>query len=159
MSKLYHLYREQQLPISMDEAWGFFSSPKNLAKITPDDMGFEITSDFEDEEIYPGKLISYNITPIFGISMTWLTEITQAQKPYYFVDEQRSGPYAMWHHEHHFREINDGIEMRDRLYYQMPFGFLGSTVHSLIVRKRIEHIFDYRYSVLEQNYGKVEADN
>ena len=154
MPKLYHLHRTQKLPINLEEAWDFFSSPKNLAKITPDDMGFEITSDYQEEEIYAGKLISYNITPLFGIPMKWLTEITHTRKPFYFVDEQRSGPYALWHHEHHFREIENGVEMTDRLFYQMPLGMLGSFVHTLIVKKRIEYIFDYRYSILEQLYGK-----
>lgn len=155
MSKLYSLYRNQRLPISIEEAWSFFSAPLNLAKITPNDMGFEVTSNFQKEEIYEGKIITYRITPLFHIPMQWITEITHVKTPYYFVDEQRSGPYAMWHHEHHFHEIDGGIEMNDRLYYQIPLGPFGSIIHQLIVRKRIEQIFDYRYLILKQLFGKI----
>jgi ligand-binding SRPBCC domain-containing protein len=155
MKKLYTLERVQRLPVSIEEAWAFFSAPKNLADITPVYMGFWIISGNEDVEIYPGMIITYRITPLLGIPVKWVTEITHADKPHLFVDEQRSGPYSLWHHEHHFMEIEGGVEMTDRLYYQMPYGLLGKCIHSILVGRRIQYIFDYRYSILEEKFGNI----
>jgi ligand-binding SRPBCC domain-containing protein len=155
MTKLYTLERVQRLPVSLKEAWAFFSSPKNLSDITPDYMGFGIISGNEDVEIYPGMIITYRITPLLGIPMKWVTEISHADRPHYFVDEQRIGPYSLWHHEHHFREIEGGVEMTDRLFYQMPYGLVGKCIHYMIVGRRVKHIFDYRYSILEEKFGKL----
>jgi len=152
MTNLYTLERVQRLPVSLEEAWAFFSAPKNLADITPDYMGFEVISGNKDVEIYPGMIITYRITPLLGIPVKWVTEITHANRPLFFVDEQRVGPYSLWHHEHHFRVIDGGIEMTDRLTYQMPYGFIGQIVHFLIVSRRIKYIFDYRYSILKGKF-------
>ena len=157
---MYNLNSIQILPISLEEAWNFFSSPLNLQKITPAYMQFKILSDVP-EEIYPGLIIPYTIKPVAGITMKWVTEITHVhqvskesvQDHSYFVDVQLSGPYKSWHHEHHFRKIEGGIEMKDILYYELPFGFLGRVVHKAYVRKKIEEIFDYRFKVLGEMYG------
>jgi ligand-binding SRPBCC domain-containing protein len=131
------------LPIGIEKAWAFFSSPANLKEITPPEMGFNITSKVPDK-MYPGMIITYDVKVLAGFKVKWMTEITQINEPYYFIDEQRAGPYKIWHHEHHFREIEGGIEMEDIIYYALPFGFIGDLVHPLIVRPQLEKIFDYR---------------
>lgn len=151
---MHKLYRLQRLPVSLEKAWDFFSSPDNLALITPEYMGFFITSDHTDQKIYEGMIISYIIKPLFKIPLTWVTEIVHVREPYYFVDEQRIGPYRIWHHEHHFRKIDGGIEMTDLLHYQLNFGPIGQLVNSFMVRKRVEAIFDYRHQKLESIFGK-----
>ncbi|WP_345328924.1 SRPBCC family protein [Mucilaginibacter defluvii] len=155
--KTYTLIWEQAIPISHAEAWDFFSSPLNLAKIAPPGMGFVITSDFtERTKMYEGMLISYNISPLFGIKMRWTTEITHiAHDKSYFIDEQRFGPYAMWHHEHHFREIDGGIHMTDRLTYAIPYGAAGTIANKVLVRKKVNDIFSYREKAIEKLFGKL----
>ena len=118
--KVYTKKYKTILPISLEEAWDFFSSPKNLAKITPSHMGFIITSEFNDEKMYPGMLITYKVSPLMGIKMDWCTEITHVIDKQYFVDEQRFGPYAMWHHQHHFKVVAGGVEMID-IVDEVPF--------------------------------------
>lgn len=154
MKVLYQLHRVQKIPISLDKAWAFFSAPDNLSKITPEYMGFLVTSDQTDQKMYEGMIISYIVKPIFGIPLTWVTEITHVHEPFYFVDEQRFGPYSFWHHEHHFREIEGGVEMTDLLNYKLTMGPIGRSVNSLLVRKRVESIFDYRFRKLERMFGK-----
>ena len=154
MSTLHQLYRVQRLPVSIEEAWDFFSSPRNLSVITPDYMGFIITSDYNDQKMYEGMVITYIIKPILGIPLNWVTEITHVSEPTYFVDEQRFGPYSFWHHEHHFREIDGGVEMTDLLNYKLPFGPIGRIINTLFVRRRVKSIFDYRYQKLVSLFGK-----
>lgn len=154
MKTLYRLHRVQKLPVSLDKAWFFFSAPDNLSKITPEYMGFTVTSDQIDQKMYEGMIISYIVKPLFKIPLTWVTEITHVRAPYYFVDEQRFGPYSFWHHEHHFREIDGGVEMTDLLNYKLTMGLIGRSVNSLFVRKRVESIFDYRFRKLEKMFGK-----
>lgn len=141
--KLYKLETKQLLPITLDEAWDFFSSPHNLKEITPDHMGFHITSGNQGK-MYPGMLITYIVTPLLGIKMRWCTEITQVEKNKYFIDEQRFGPYNMWHHQHHFKEVEGGVEMTDIVHYGIPLGILGQVVNALFVKKQLKEIFDYR---------------
>ncbi len=149
----YSIKSIQHLPITLDEAWIFFSSPNNLAKITPPDMGFVITSDKKDgEKMYPGQLITYIIKPLLGIPMKWMTEITHVKEGDYFIDEQRFGPYKLWHHKHSFIKTGTGVEMHDEVNYVLPFGFLGTIAHRLFIRKRIEYIFEYRTKVLEKQF-------
>jgi ligand-binding SRPBCC domain-containing protein len=148
--KLYTLFKEQKLNISLDEAWDFFSSPENLKKITPPYMGFEITSDFKQEKMYAGMIIAYIVKPVLNIPMRWVTEITHVKEKEYFIDEQRFGPYKFWHHLHQFRVENGELIMVDKVYYALPFGIIGRIVHSLFVRKRVEGIFDYRSKVLKE---------
>ena len=145
----YSIKSTQHLPISIEEAWEFFSSPNNLAKITPPDMGFIITSDKKDgEKMYAGQIITYIIKPMLGIPVKWMTEITHVKEGEYFIDEQRFGPYKLWHHRHSFKKTATGVEMHDEVNYVLPMGILGTIAHELFVRKRIEYIFEYRTRVL-----------
>lgn len=138
---------ELLLPGRAEQVWRFFSDPRNLAKITPPGMGFRVTSD-PPERIYPGLIITYKVSPLLGIPVNWVTEITHVEEPYYFIDEQRSGPYSIWHHEHRFREVPGGILMTDRLFYKVPGGPAGKLLDSLMIHSRVKQIFDYRTRVI-----------
>jgi ligand-binding SRPBCC domain-containing protein len=152
--KTYTLNFEQKVPISLQEAWDFFSSPLNLAKITPKSMSFVITSDYTaDTKMYEGMLISYKVSPLLGIKMDWMTEITYVKEGEYFIDDQRFGPFALWHHEHHFKSIDGGVLMTDKLTYAVPFGFLGQIANALVVAKQTQDIFDYREKAVEEMFG------
>jgi ligand-binding SRPBCC domain-containing protein len=152
--KFYTLKAVQQMPISLADAWDFFSSPMNLAKITPGDMGFEVTSEYPpDAKIYAGMIITYKISPLFDIKMNWMTEITHVKEREYFVDEQRFGPYALWHHQHHFKEIKGGVVMNDILNYAIPYGIIGRWANTILVEKQIEKIFSYREKAIEELFG------
>jgi len=122
----YQFKRALKINASLEEIWNFISSPENLKEITPDYMGFDITTEHLAKKMYPGMIISYRVKPLFGISTTWVTEITQVKDKEYFVDEQRVGPYKIWHHEHLIQKIEGGVLMKDILSYQPPFGFLGA---------------------------------
>lgn len=148
----YHLKRVQFLPISPQQAWDFFSSPMNLNEITPAYMDFRIISNSSDN-IYAGQIITYTVKPLLGIPLFWMTEITHVKEGAYFVDEQRSGPYALWHHTHIFREVEGGVEMTDLVHYRLPLGILGRLAHGLFVKKQLEDLFDYRYKVLEKKFS------
>jgi ligand-binding SRPBCC domain-containing protein len=156
--KTYQLTYEQKLPITLEQAWDFFSSPINLAKITPDHMGFIITSNFkEGQKMYPGMIITYKVSPLLGLKLDWMTEITHVKEGEYFVDEQRFGPYALWHHQHHFKEIPGGVLMTDIINYAIPMGFLGRIANSVLVAKEVQGIFDYREVAVEKLFGKYSA--
>jgi ligand-binding SRPBCC domain-containing protein len=150
MSRIYTLESRQVVPLTLVQAWDFFSSPQNLKRITPPSMGFDITSDGSGVMMYPGMIITYRIRPFLGIPITWVTEITHVTQYEYFVDEQRVGPYSFWHHKHFFREVVGGVEVCDLVHYRMPFSFFGSIVHRLAVRKQLEWIFNYRKKKLEE---------
>jgi len=150
---VYQFYREQKLKTSVDEIWKFISSPKNLKEITPDYMGFQITTDHLDDEMYPGMIISYKVSPVLGIKMTWVTEITHVEDRDFFVDEQRKGPYKMWHHEHKIIPTKDGVIMTDLITYEPPFGFLGAIANKLFIAKQLNEIFTYRKKVLDERYN------
>ncbi|WP_442794713.1 SRPBCC family protein [Pelobium manganitolerans] len=153
--RVYHLNCQQVLPISLNEAWDFFSSPLNLARITPRSMNFTVTSDFSDStKMYEGMIITYKVSPLFGIKLNWMTEITTVCDKQYFIDEQRFGPFKFWHHEHHFKETKDGVLMRDELTYGMPFGVLGTAVNALVVGKQVRDIFTYREQAVTKLFGK-----
>lgn len=153
--RFHNIKSSQHLPISLEEAWAFFSSPNNLQKITPDDMHFVITSDQKDgESMYAGQIITYTLKPLLGIKVKWMTEITHVKEGDYFVDEQRFGPYKLWHHRHSFKRTATGVDMQDEVNYVLPFGILGTIAHALFVRKRIEAIFKYRARVIEETFGK-----
>ena len=149
----YSLKTEQYLPISLQEAWDFFSSPKNLSKITPKHMGFIITNQ-PSETMFEGQIITYKVSPLLGVKINWMTEITTVKDNEYFIDEQRFGPYSLWHHRHHFYDIDGGIKMIDEVNYKLPFGFLGSVAHRLFVRKKLKSIFEYREKVLIEMFGQ-----
>ena len=145
---------EQKLPIPLAEAWDFFSSPLNLAKITPPQMKFKVTSNhLADTKIYPGMIITYKVSPVLGIKMNWMTEITQVKDGEYFVDEQRVGPYALWHHEHHFKAIKGGVLMTDMLNYAVPYGIIGRLGNTLLVNKEVKKIFTYREKAVNDLFG------
>ena len=152
-SGIYTLEVKQFVKISLTEAWDFFSSPGNLSKITPVHMRFNITSGMPSK-MYPGQIITYKVSPVAGIKTNWVTEITHVVDHSFFVDEQRFGPYRMWHHEHHFEIQDEGVLMTDRVAYKLPFGIFGRIAHFLFVRKQLEGIFEYREECLEKLFGK-----
>lgn len=152
--KIYTLQAKQKLPITIDEAWAFLSNPKNLKVITPDYMGFDILSGSE-KPMFAGQIIEYIVTPILGIKTKWVTEITHVVDREYFVDEQRFGPYSLWHHKHFIKEIDGGIEMEDLLHYKLPFGILGQLVHPLLVKPKLIEIFEYRKNKLHELFGTL----
>ncbi|BDD08483.1 hypothetical protein FUAX_09150 [Fulvitalea axinellae] len=143
----------QKLPISKEEAWQFLSDPRNLNKIVPPEMDFRITSETEGDEIFPGQIITYTVKPVPGFRSNWVTEITQVDPERYFIDEQRHGPYAMWHHEHWVKEIPGGTAMFDHVSYKLPLGILGNWLEPLVARKRLRLIFEYRFQKLEEIFG------
>ena len=150
----YQFKKELKVNTSLEDVWDFISSPKNLKEITPDYMGFDITSKGLSEKMYPGMMISYNVKPLLGISTTWVTEITHVKDKEYFVDEQRVGPYNIWHHEHFIEEIKNGVLMKDIVSYQPPFGILGSIANKLMITRKLKEIFEYRGQAIEKKYGK-----
>jgi ligand-binding SRPBCC domain-containing protein len=151
--KIYQLQKTQKLSISIEEAWDFFSDPKNLVKITPQWLNIKIVSDLP-ERMHEGMIVVYTVRPILNIPTTWVTEIKYVAEKYYFVDEQRFGPYKFWHHEHIFRKSKDGeVIMEDIVNYALPFGILGRIVNRYLVGKKIREIFNYRNAVLEEKFG------
>jgi len=153
--KIYTLHKKQNLPISLEEAWTFLSDPKNLKTITPEYMSFDILSG-ADRPMYPGQIIQYIVTPILGIKTKWVTEITHVKDQHYFVDEQRFGPYSLWHHKHFLKPIPNGVEMVDIIDYKIPLGILGQLVHPILVAPKLKQIFEYRKQALIELYGEYK---
>ncbi|MFW6309505.1 MAG: SRPBCC family protein [Prolixibacteraceae bacterium] len=151
----YQIHTTQKIPATLDEVWDFIAKPGNLKRITPEYMGFDITSGNEDEEMHPGMIISYKVSPVFGIKMTWVTEITHVREKEYFVDEQRVGPYSMWHHKHKIEEIEGGVLMTDIVSYRPPLGFIGNMVNTVLIKKQLKEIFDFRKKAVEEYFGKM----
>jgi ligand-binding SRPBCC domain-containing protein len=145
---IHTLRQEQLLPITLDEAWDFFATPTNLNEVTPADMVFEIKSELP-EKMYEGLIIIYRIKPMLNIPIDWCTEITHIKEKEFFVDEQRKGPYSMWHHEHHFKTVEGGVLMTDILYYDIGKSIFGWMAGKLFVHNKIRDIFNYRYQILE----------
>jgi len=150
---VHELNDTQLIPATSAEVWDFISDPANLAVITPPSMGFRIKNGDLPSRIYPGLMIRYRVKPLLGIPITWLTEITQVREGSYFVDEQRSGPYALWHHEHHLQAVGDGVLMKDKVTYRLPLGMLGDLAHALFVRRKLRRIFLFRRKALEEKFG------
>ena len=144
----------QFVPASLDVVWNFFSSPANLSEITPPEMGFNITSP-ENSGMYAGMFITYKVSPVLGIKLNWVTEITQVSHRKFFIDEQRRGPYALWHHEHHFKEVEGGVEMHDILYYAAPLGFIGSIADMLFIKNKVKNIFEFREKKILELFPKM----
>lgn len=156
--KTYHLEFEQNLPIPLADAWDFFSSPLNLARITPKEMKFTVTSNYTSAtKMYPGMIITYHVSPVFGIKMNWMTEITHVDEHKYFVDNQVFGPYALWHHQHHFTEIPGGVKMHDILDYAIPYSFVGQIANRVLVNREVKKIFDYRTKAIDDLFGKYKT--
>ncbi len=152
---MYELKKIQHIPISIENAWDFFSRPDNLAKITPSYMNFDILARSDAGEMYPGMVISYRVSPMFNISVKWATEITQVKEYRYFIDNQIKGPYKIWHHEHHFKKVDGGIEMKDILFYEVSYGILGRLLHKFLIKKRVEEIFSYRAAKIKELFGSM----
>jgi ligand-binding SRPBCC domain-containing protein len=151
--KAYHFHQKQFLPLTLREAWDFFSSPANLVKITPANMDFKILHVSGGNEMYAGQIISYKIKILPMIYVRWVTEITHVEFPGYFVDDQLIGPYALWHHQHHFTEVPGGIEMSDEITYAIPFGIIGRIANYFFVRNQLKNIFAFRYATLEKLFN------
>lgn len=151
----YQLLRTQKLAAGIDEIWSFIATPANLSKITPESMGFIITSNNGSGKMYPGMIITYKVRALPGMKVSWVTEITHIRDYEYFVDEQRIGPYSMWHHEHKIEEIAGGVLMTDIVTYKPPFGFIGAMANSLFIEKRLKQIFDFRSVILGKKFGEV----
>jgi ligand-binding SRPBCC domain-containing protein len=151
---MYQYTSKQELAISMEQAWTFLSDPKNLKRITPDYMGFDIISGAE-RKMFPGQIIQYRLTPILGIPFRWVTEITHVQEGEFFVDEQRFGPYTFWHHKHFINKTENGVVMEDIVDYKLPLGPLGWLAHVLFVRAKVKQIFDYREKALNEIFNST----
>lgn len=141
--KVYKKETVQHIDATIEECWAFFSSPKNLQKITPTTMGFVIT-DYDEKEMYPGQVIQYEVSPLAGFKLNWMTIITVVKDKEYFVDEQRFGPYTLWHHKHFFETTPNGVKMTDVVHYALPLGFIGRIMNALVVKNKLKEIFDYR---------------
>jgi len=160
---LHILNTSQRLPVTIEEAWNFLSSPANLKVITPEYMDFKITSGYDGTisenaasgKMFSGMIISYVVKPMLNIPVKWVTEITHVREPYYFVDEQRFGPYKFWHHKHFLKEVPGGVEITDIVHYKLPFGILGELTNQVFVRKKLGQIFEYRFNKLEKLFGKI----
>lgn len=153
----YQLIQTQKIPADIADVWDFISSPINLKEITPDYLGFEVTSKTGDEKMYPGMIITYKVSPLLGIKLSWMTEITHVKDLEYFVDEQRVGPYALWHHQHKIEPIENGVLMTDIVTYAPPFAFLGALANSLVIKGKLKEIFDYRTIAVEKRFGKYST--
>ncbi|MGD9331871.1 MAG: SRPBCC family protein [Desulfobacterales bacterium] len=147
--KTHCIERIQRLPIGLDQAWAFFSNPANLPLITPPWLNFTITSRVP-ATIYPGLILTYRLSPAAGFAIPWVSEITHARAPRYFVDEQRSGPYRFWHHQHHLAAAPGGVQVIDTVHYSLPLGIFGLALHALWVKRRLDEIFSFRYHALDQ---------
>ncbi|RYY17118.1 MAG: hypothetical protein EOO04_25910 [Chitinophagaceae bacterium] len=151
---VYSLKSVQRIPVPVTEIWDFFSSPQNLPDLTPSTLGFKVISKHHGPKIYQGQVIEYKVSPLFGIPLYWMTEITHVDPLKYFVDEQRYGPYSMWHHQHHFRPIEGGVEMTDIVHYKNPLWILGDIANTIIVKKKLQEIFGFRYDAVAKRFGK-----
>ena len=148
----FQLQRKQRLHATIGEVWDFISSPSNLKEITPPHMGFDIIGDRIDRKMYAGQIITYTVRPVLGVAMRWVTEITHVRELEYFVDEQRVGPYKLWHHQHIIEPVSDGVVMTDIVTYVPPFGWIGSLANRLWIRKELESIFNYRHEILDKKF-------
>ena len=152
--KLYQLSASQYLPIAREEAWDFLSNPANLKIITPAHMGFKILSG-DQPAMFPGQIIAYTVSPFSGYTTKWVTEITHVREGDYFVDEQRFGPYALWHHKHFLKAVEGGVLMEDVIHYKLPWGILGRLAHPFLVKKQLQKIFRFRENKLRELYGQL----
>ena len=153
MSSVHSLKSIQHLPTSLEKAWNFFSDPNNLLTITPPFLNLRLTGSVFGTEVYSGQVMTYTVKPLMGIPLSWMTEIKHVDKGKLFVDEQRKGPYRLWHHQHHFREIDGGVEMTDLVHYRLPLGWLGQAAHGLFVKNKLREIFQYRDQRINEQFG------
>jgi len=151
---VYYLKTVQKIPVSLSRAWAYFSNPANLQIITPASMNFKVISKQQTERMFSGQIIEYKVSPILGIPLYWMTEITCVEVEQLFIDEQRKGPYKLWRHQHHFREIQGGVEMTDIVHYENPLWFIGDIANWLFVKRKVRSIFEYRVKKVEELFGK-----
>ncbi len=151
--KNYELRCSQFLPITIDQAWDFFSDPRNLSKITPPKLGFKVVSQLPDK-VYNGLHIEYRVSPMLGIPMKWVSLIKNVKEPLQFADEQLKGPYAYWDHLHTFKAVEGGVMMEDYIQYRLPFQNVFPWIKDLIVAKQLNEIFEYRKQVMIEMFGK-----
>lgn len=149
---MHQFIRKQFVKTDLQTCWDFFSSPANLKRITPSYMGFDVKTEVP-AQMYEGLIIAYTVKPLLGIPVEWVTEITHVKDKSFFVDEQRKGPYTMWHHEHHFKAVEGGVEMTDIVSYIIPLGFLGKLVEPFLVKPKLEEIFAYRFKIVEEVFA------
>jgi ligand-binding SRPBCC domain-containing protein len=150
--KIYKKETVQHVNASIEECWSFFSSPRNLQKITPANMGFNIT-DFDEKKMYAGQIIQYRVSPLAGLNLSWMTEITFVKDKEYFIDEQRFGPYSLWHHKHFFEPTENGVKMTDVVHYALPLGFIGQIMNELVVKNKLKEIFEYRVQAVNKIFN------
>lgn len=149
---MHQLKSIQHLPVGIEKCWDFFSDPHNLFTITPPALNLKVRNDIFGNEAYPGQIITYTVKPLLGLPIFWMTEITHVEPLKMFVDEQRKGPYSIWHHEHHFRPVEGGVEMLDLVHYALPLGSLGNLMHPLVKKKLLE-IFQFRFQKIIEVFG------
>ena len=159
MSAIHSLKSIQRLPVSMERAWDFFSDPRNLQALTPSSLNLKPTNEVWGDEVYAGQVMTYTVKPLLGIPLEWMTVITQVERNKFFIDEQRKGPYRLWHHQHHFKPIEGGVEMTDLVHYRLPMGIIGQILHQPLVRKKLEEIFLYRYSRIQDLFGAWNGES
>lgn len=150
---LHYLAQEQFLPISLDQAWNFFSSPRNLESMTPPDLGFRIVH-CPAETMHEGQILEYRVEIFPMVWVPWVSEIKAVDEGRSFIDEQRFGPYKFWHHQHRFVAVEGGVKITDLVHYALPFGPLGSIAHALFVRRKLEEIFSFRRQELERRFPR-----
>jgi ligand-binding SRPBCC domain-containing protein len=154
MSTVHSLKAVQKIPASLEDVWSFFSNPANLLSITPPFLNLHVTNEVFGHEAYAGQVITYTVKPLLGIPVFWMTEIKHVVPLRMFVDEQRKGPYKLWHHQHHFKAIEGGVEMTDLVHYRLPFSFLGDMVHDPIVKPKLREIFTFRFQKVNELFGE-----
>lgn len=155
---VYSLKSVQRIPVPVTEIWDFFSSPQNLPVLTPSELNFRVISKHHGNKIYQGQVIEYKVSPLLGIPVYWMTEITHVDPLKYFVDEQRYGPYNMWHHQHHFKSIEGGVEMTDIVHYKNPLWVLGDIANVIIVKNKLRDIFSFRHKAVAEKFGAWPDD-
>lgn len=153
MPSVHTIKSTQILPVSIETAWKFFSDPHNLLTITPPFLNLKVTNEIYGEEVYAGQVITYTVRPLLGIPLPWMTEITHVEKGKLFVDEQRQGPYSIWHHQHHFKAVTGGVEMTDLVHYKLPLGFIGNLANGPLVKGKLRQIFGFRYTKVVALFG------
>ncbi len=156
MRQIHRLKSIHLIPAELPTTWKFFSDPVNLAEITPAFLNLRVTSEIKETEVFSGQVLTYSVKPLLGIPVLWRSEIVHVAPLKLFIDEQRKGPYSLWHHQHHFTEVKGGVEMTDLVYYKLPLGVAGSLAHPL-VKKKLGEIFTFRYNRINEIFGAAKG--
>jgi ligand-binding SRPBCC domain-containing protein len=152
--KIYSFKQTQQIQASLESVWNFFSTPDNLNHITPASMNFKTLLMTGGKAMYSGQLISYKLSPFPFLRVRWTTEIKNVVPLKSFVDDQLFGPFALWHHQHFFKENNGGCEMIDEVSYALPFGLLGRAVNYFLIENQVKKIFKHREEAVSKIFQK-----